>query len=364
MIDLAARTAEPARSRRGFTLVELLVVIAIIGVLVALLLPAIQAAREAARRMSCQNNLKNMGLACLNYEATKGVMPPGSTIPTRTDVNGLTWHASILPYVEQGTLSSNIAARIKDWEQRNAGREAGAYEMAELNDLELSLFLCPSDEAAEIKDKFRGDGSHSSSYAGVAGSFQAGNRLKFRTAATCAKGGRDFCVGPTTGLCAGINTDGVLFPGSNVRIGQISDGTSNTLMIGERWYQLRVWLAGSYHQETQGRGQPATKFPSVGYTPLNSCSSSTKNIDERYPPNADMNVVGFYDAHDNSKDRPTMPSGAPRGLTFNNLYFASFHPGGVNFVRADGSVTLLPDNIDIQAFVAAGSRNGEEVIPL
>src|SRR3954471_20063556 len=98
-------SAHRRRAAPGFTLVELLVVIAIIGILVALLLPAIQAAREAARRTKCVNNLKNIGLACLNYESTKKSYPPSSTIATDISTNGLSWEVLILPYIEEGGIS-------------------------------------------------------------------------------------------------------------------------------------------------------------------------------------------------------------------------------------------------------------------
>src|SRR5688500_14646590 len=108
----------PGRSRSsspGFTLVELLVVIAIIGVLVALLLPAVQAAREAARRMSCQNNLKQIGLGCLNYESAKGALPPGTLNGTLQGPEGraVGFQVVILPYVEQSGISSRVTAAIK-----------------------------------------------------------------------------------------------------------------------------------------------------------------------------------------------------------------------------------------------------------
>src|SRR3954471_13300921 len=95
----------PGRRRTGFTLVELLVVIAIIGILVALLLPAIQSAREAARRTKCVNNLKNLGLACLNYESSRKTYPPSSTIATDISTNGLSWEVIVLPYIEEGGIS-------------------------------------------------------------------------------------------------------------------------------------------------------------------------------------------------------------------------------------------------------------------
>ncbi|MCC6493070.1 MAG: DUF1559 domain-containing protein [Pirellulales bacterium] len=353
-----SRVAAFGRSR-GFTLVELLVVIAIIGVLVALLLPAVQAAREAARRMKCQNNLKNIGLACLNYEAARKVLPPGSSIQTQTGVNGLSWSVHILPYIEQGALDTTVMQKIKAIEQAT-GKDADAYQLEDLNDLEIELFLCPSDEAAEIKDKFR-EGSKSSSYTGVAGSFMSRYKQRFNQEAQCNSPDQD-CVGPRGGQCNATNTDGLLFPGSKLDVGAAGDGMSNTLLAGERWYQLRIWTAGVYHSESAPRGQGAVKRPSTGYTPQGCCSSATKNVDSKYPINADLNVVGYYISHQNDTDRPTKPSGAPTGMLFNDFPFGSFHTGGANFVHGDGSVEFLQDSIDMTVLLAKASRNGEEPI--
>src|SRR3990172_12884294 len=126
--------------RAGFTLVELLVVIAIIGILVALLLPAIQAARAAAQRTQCQNNLKNIALACLNYENTKKELPPGSTNTNIAQGSGLGWPVLILPYVEESSVSEEAIEVYK--------RTPDAYGSAldKLNSLLLPLYLCPSDE--------------------------------------------------------------------------------------------------------------------------------------------------------------------------------------------------------------------------
>src|SRR5688572_25865626 len=108
-MTLRGRSYKIERSAsKGFTLVELLVVIAIIGVLVALLLPAVQAAREAARRMKCQSNMKNIGLACLNYESANRTYPPGARPANQATNNGLSFNVLILPYVEQGAIDSNV----------------------------------------------------------------------------------------------------------------------------------------------------------------------------------------------------------------------------------------------------------------
>ncbi len=339
---------------QGFTLVELLVVIAIIGILVALLLPAIQAAREAARRMSCQNNMKNLGLACLNYESARRVMPPSGQVMSKASYNGMSWNVLVLPYVEQGSLDQNIAQKIKQIEQN--GGQAGGYALGDINDLRMDLFLCPSD--TDVKAKFR-DGGSSSSYAAVAGSYIGRIRVGTGTQPNCNSG--EDCVGPRGGQCDAINIDGMMFPGSEVSMGQVTDGTSNTMLLGERWYQLRIWTAGVFHNSPPPRGTTA-QYPPTGFTPQKACSSAAKNLDEQYPLNANLDVVGYYISHDNSTDRPTKTPGAPTGMLFNNFPYGSFHPGGANFVYADGSVHFLDDNIDMGAYLALGSRNGEEVI--
>lgn len=345
--------------KNGFTLVELLVVIAIIGVLIALLLPAVQAAREAARRMSCQNNEKNIGLACLNYENSKNLLPPGSQNKTRVNANGLSFLFYVLSYAEQGALNNQVQAEVQRIEAQT-GNDANTYSLSDLNDLEIPIFRCPSD--TEIKGNLR-EGSKGSSYCAVAGSYISRfARQNGGNAPTCGDGKSDQCVG---NAATGINIDGLMYPGSKVKIGQIQDGTSNTVLIGERWYQLRTWLTGSYHSDSYCRGQPTPPcaMPAIGYTPQGVFSSSAKNFDDRFPMNGNLNVVGYYDSHSNSRgDLPVMPNGAARGMSFNNMIFGSYHPGGSNMCYGDGSVHFISDEIDMDAYLALASRDGQETV--
>jgi hypothetical protein len=300
-------------------------------------------------------------MATLNYESSKKRLPPSSSVNTETGKNGVSWTVHILPYVEQGALNANVAQRIDAIQKSNSGADVDAYQLGDLNDLEIDLYLCPSDDVREIKDKFRGDLSRSSSYAAISGSFMASYKRRTGQQATCNSGDQD-CVGPRGGQCNAINTDGLMFPGSEVNMGQITDGTSNTLMAGERWYQLRIWTAGVYHTDSPPRGTANFKRPPTGYTPQGSCSSSSKNFDDQYPINADLNVVGYYISHDNATDRPTKPPGAPTGMLFNDFPFGSFHTSGANFVQGDGSVVYLQDSIDPLVYLAKASRNGGEAV--
>jgi len=157
-----------------------------------------------------------------------------------------------------------------------------------------------------------------------------------------------------------INIDGMMFPGgaTKVRSKNITDGASKTLMVGERWYQLRVWSAGNYYTAKQGSGINTTAPTNV---PCGSYSSSSKNISLNIPPNPDLNVVGCYTLHDNAKDRPTMASLSTCKTPFNDMPFGSFHTGVTNFVRADGGTISITNDIDPTVYTSYASRNGNEV---
>jgi prepilin-type N-terminal cleavage/methylation domain-containing protein/prepilin-type processing-associated H-X9-DG protein len=344
---------------RGFTLVELLVVIAIIGILVALLLPAIQAAREAARRMSCTNNLKNIALACLNYENSKGELPPGALNHLKSGDNGFSWQVIILPYLEEGAISNEVAQAARERLQANSNDPLDGYDIAAKYGNGITIYLCPTD--TEIKDKFN-QGLSSSSYAGVMGSYASREGVT----GTCMtkgwpSGARDYCAGNRGSLSGVVNFDGLLTEDWPVKLSSATDGLSNTMLVGERWYQLRAWTVGVYWTSPPPGYSITTKKPPSGPCPA-AFVSACKNIDDRYPINANLDGVGYYVIHDNATDRPVMNSGGRKVMAFNDLLWGSFHPGGANFAFGDGSVRFLTDDLDIDVFLAYGSRNGDDTV--
>ena len=289
------------RSTKGFTLVELLVVIAIIGILIAMLLPAVQAAREAARRMQCTNNLKQFGLAIHNYLTARGSFPSGAFTANLKDVTGL--HVRLLPYFEQGIVGEEVQ-ELSDVYYTGDNTAQGAERIA--------CFLCPSDP--EQHDPTN-ENLQVTNYVGVMGPGRDGNQ-----------------VAGEQSMCGSYSTDGLFYPWSNRRAADVSDGLSNTFAMGERVYELRVWLRGANYNPG---------------TPPRVCVASAKNI--RYPING-SSVEYCY-------------SNCPSGRTslFNDLVFGSRHPGGANFLRVDGSVGFVVDSIDMEIYKDFGTVAGGEV---
>ncbi len=288
----------------GFTLVELLVVITIIGILIGLLLPAVQAAREAARRMQCSNNLKQIGLALHNYHAARQCFPPASSLqPNRL---GLSWHVTILPYLEQTNIHDQMDL---DGDFRDA-------KNAPLGETVLPVFLCPSDGEQKY-DPFPHDGFdrwRTTNYVGVAGA------------------GRTGVISVSDPQCGDFFTDGVIYPGSNIRMADVRDGSSNTLAVGERSYELRLWTKG-----TSVKSSPAEY----------ACLFSSKNV--FVPINSDPAQYCFRDC----------PSG--NTIAFNDLFFGSHHPGGAVFLLAEGSVHFMSESLAMGAFRDLSTRRGGEV---
>jgi len=340
--------------RRGFTLVELLVVIAIIGVLIALLLPAVQAARESARRMQCVDNLKNIALACLNYESSQGALPQGSANTHIVQGSGLGWPVFILPFIEQSGVSQQAVDKYK------TAPDAYGAALDALNALMLPMYLCPSDPDLRSQfEKFGNANRKGMSYAGVSGSYYARTGQCPKT-----KDGGHYCVwaaNSPSDILGPNNFDGLLIQGWPVALKQATDGTSDTFLIGERTYQIRAWMIGAYWNGTPDPKPPNAKTPPDGPQP-STAFFACKNVSDKVALNHDP-YSGQYIGHDNALgDRPQVPTTTPRTLSVNNLPFASNHPSGVNFSFGDGSVRFINDSINVDAYLALGSRNGDDIV--
>jgi prepilin-type N-terminal cleavage/methylation domain-containing protein/prepilin-type processing-associated H-X9-DG protein len=330
-----------SRPRFAFTLVELLVVIAIIGILVALLLPAIQAAREAARRSQCQNNLKQLGLAVLNYESAKKKLPPSVEINAATMIgtaNGA-WgvHGHILPYLEEESLRSLVNINLA-WDNQTA-----------INNLRIPGFSCPSDgPAAEVRDP-------------------GGGKVLLFSTTYGFNMGTWFVYDPVKKL----GGDGPFYPNSFLRLAKIADGTSKTAMAAE----VKAWT-----HYTRNSGPSSTTIPNTADEASAAVSSGTeyRNTGHTEWPDGRVHHTGFtatmppntfvkyvkdgqtLDADFNSwqegKDGDT---GKP---TYAIITSRSYHSGSVNVTMLDGSVHTVNGDIDLLVWRARGTRAGSEVV--
>lgn len=301
------QTIPPDCLRRAFTLVELLVVVAIISLLLALLLPAVQSAREASRRQQCTSHLQQQIKAVLSYEAQQRELPPGSRLHKRQTQESAGWRLLVLPYLE----GDNIYVAVPPNDEGGFGGNKATAPP--------EIYICPS------VDRPPPDGvtNSPSDYEGVAG---AGASEEFRTDLE-------------DDHCGDVFTDGVFYPDSRVRIAEITDGTSHTLAIGERTYWLfHVWTDGSLWVKN-----PKQKL----------CMRSTRNI--RWPLRADHDQFGYYVFDDGA------PASAAKTMLLNDLEFDSNHPGVVPFALADGSVHLIDETIDLTVLRELATRNGHEV---
>lgn len=322
--------------QNGFTLVELLVVIAIIGILVALLLPAVQAAREAARRNSCLNALKQISLGALNYESTQSELPLGTKNEVGGRVDGLTWHDNftwasyILPYLEEGN-----AVDLYDFDKSNSDPVNRPARMTY-----IPLYDCPSDEQGEIYNQPNSSNWNRYYYNYVANYGNTGNGQPERV--VISREVTNFGEAPFTF-------------GKAVRLSKVSDGTSNTLMFSECIKSKTAvppdndWF-GSMGDVMIGRGAHA-------FTGL-------------WPPNSSVaDLIEWECPIDNGFEGICKPAGPHTIVNGSNPYPAnlnrsarSFHPGGVNAARVDGSASFFSDDTDRFLWRALSSAAGEETI--
>ncbi len=202
------------RNRGGFTLIELLVVIAIIGILIALLLPAIQAAREASRRAACSNNLKQVGLALLNFESSRHELPVGATARV---THGVSWWVGLLGYMEQKALADRIEADAPF----SGSLVAHSGNAQAIDGVVMAALHCPSSPLPPLYS-VGGIEVQMPSYVGISGATSHDGFEEHRVN-TC-------CAGRNDGQISG---GGTLIPNRAVRLAEVSDGTSHTMIVGE-----------------------------------------------------------------------------------------------------------------------------------
>ena len=335
-MDIPRKNRLQAQSR-AFTLVELLVVIAIIGVLIALLLPAVQAAREAARRLTCMNNLKQIGLALLNYEDTHNSFPAGGSIDASTCRNagcrGVGMYITIMPFFEQGVVEDIFDRAGSNWVtiRSIASTNPGGTE-DNLLQSEIAAYKCPSRSEWE-------DYTQRRDYFGVAGG-------SFLTA---------------VGLRGDVFNDGIYHMAEFIEIRHITDGTSSTFAVGESTHFATF---GGVDYGTSGTVSSGYQDPLVGGPVAwymggncvgnqigkecidNSPSHGRALRTTKYPINFD-----FVDAF--GQFSPSMQNEAP---------FGSDHPGGALFVFADGHVDFISESIHIDTYRAYSTFAGGEAI--
>jgi prepilin-type N-terminal cleavage/methylation domain-containing protein/prepilin-type processing-associated H-X9-DG protein len=297
-----------ANTRSGFTLIELLVVIAIIGLLTALLLPAVQAAREAARRTQCVSNLKQVGVAVHTYEGSYRVFPPGYVSKFDTSGNdtgpGWGWSTLLLPQMEQEPLfgAANLSLPIED----------SSNQTSRL--MRIRVYLCPSDDQAPSWVAMKRDA----------------NGIPIQNICQVASANYVGMYGTSD---PGIDGDGIFFRNSPIGISAVSDGTAQTIAAGERGHSLgeATWV---------GSVTGAALFPvdndGIGYPRVESGPGM---------------VLGFAGGN--------LGPGDPSGEV-NQFY--SRHAGGVNFLFADGHVSFLKTTLNAKTFRALATRAGSEVI--
>jgi prepilin-type N-terminal cleavage/methylation domain-containing protein/prepilin-type processing-associated H-X9-DG protein len=320
---MRARTTDKALLAGGFTLVELLVVIAIIGILVALLLPAIQAAREAARRAQCVNNLKQLGLALHGHHDAQKHLPPGrlgcdgsgpaSLCAGQTDTfrSGMSGFVFLLPYLEEPALYALYDKSLPIWPRTTAWYTANNLQLVAARP---SVMVCPSDQALAFSENTLIDSSVSV-YSLPAGAQAAVGSYAF-VAGT---------LGVSTAGDAKFANDGLFYYVVTHKFTKVTDGTSHTMMVGE---------------VIDGHTQNSS----------NIWTRAVRSMDSQRSTDNPLNTW------------PGQPIASTQyGLAVNGA-FASRHPGGCQFVFGDAHVEFLQENLDAKIYNALATRAGNETL--
>jgi prepilin-type N-terminal cleavage/methylation domain-containing protein len=328
--------------RQGITLIELLVVIGIIGVLIALILPAVQAAREAARRTTCSNNLKQLALGIQNYHDTFRVLPPSATIDRGITATGnnVSWgvHGRILPYLEQNNIYQRVDLS-QAWD-----------DQMEIDKLVIPVFGCPDDT---LQNQLRDPGAGRPRLSPVSYAFNFGTW---------------FVYDPVTGA----GGDGLFYPNSQIRMGQVHDGLSNTMLAAE----VRAWTpymrnggpptfdapdtpeeaamivaSGAQYKDTGHTEWPDGRVHHTGFT-------ATLLPNSFVPLEVGGNTV---DADYNSwQEGKNGSAGSP---TYACITSRSYHSGGIVLVAMlDGSVQTIDEQIKLEIWRGMATRSGRETL--
>lgn len=333
-----------SNGKRAFTLVELLVVIAIIGILIGMLLPAVQQVREAARRSDCGNKIRQLALACHNYHSAHDNFPPGVVTDMELDFSGndplrnslsgargAPWSVLILPFIEQNNAYDNLDQSEEFSRHFRAGLATSAVNYIP-GRIPIEAFKCPSIQGELAGPAINGDGAYTDGLAPSLGAPEG------------AAGSHSHYLGVTGGGVHGIHPgvqhtgnsrrvfyeNGILSVGSKIRVTDITDGSSNTFMIGES--NLQCWdmtWSSSFKNGSQ----------SVPYT-ISGCNIPANTF---------------------TADEILNASSSGHTYDFVSRSFGGNHPGGTNFSNGDGSTHFVTDDIDLNAYYNMGIRDDGSV---